>query len=429
MRRRLTILSLATTGLVVIALVVPLALLVREQARDRAISAAETTAQSTASLVALVMAVADDPAQVTGPALDDALGSLEPGTVVVLDDGFVVGEPIASQPNLVERARSLGATVSGAVGSAWEVALPVVGREGTTVVDVYVPEVELQRGVGSAWLLLGLLAVVLVVAAVLLADRLGRRLVEPVAELARSANRMAEGDLSVRLPPLQPDEVGEVGEAFNYLAARLGGLLTAERESVADLSHRLRTPLTSLRLQAEALTDAGEREQLMSQVDRLEKAVSQLIETARNPAADEPGACRLDEVVTKRVMFWSVLADSQRRDFADDLRSGDAVVAIGPEAVETMVDLLLENVFTHTPAGTPLDVSTFVESSEAVIEVADRGPGFGAEQVERGVGSGASTGLGLDIARRLAESAGGGLSTDDRQGGGAIVRARLPLSV
>ena len=401
----------------------------RQQARDRAIATAETTAQSTASLLALLTAVADDPSQVTGPALEDALGILEPGTVVVLDDGFVVGNPVDGQLTLVDEATAQGATVSGPVGSAWEIALPVVGRNGTAVVDVYVPEPELQRGVGSAWLLLGLLGVVLVSAAVFLADRLGRRLVEPVAELARSANRMAEGDLGVRLPQLQPEEVGEVGEAFNYLAGRLGDLLTAERESVADLSHRLRTPLTSLRLQAEAVNEPGEREQLMSQVDRLEKAVSQLIESARNPAAAERGTCRLDEVVMNRLVFWSVLADSQRRELADDLNVGDRVVAIGSEAVETVVDLLMENVFTHTPSGTPVEVSTVIESTQAVLEVADRGPGFDADHLERGVGSGASTGLGLDIARRLAESAGGGLSTDDRPGGGAIVRARLPLSV
>ena len=429
LRRQLALLSLATTSLVVISLVVPLGLLVRRQASDRAVSEAEAVAQSTASLVALATAVSDGSSDRFQDTLAGALGTLPEGTVVVLPDDVIVGEPLPDQLSLVDEARSQASTVSQAVTSGWEVALPVVGRDGTTVVDVFVEAGELRRGVVSAWVLLGLLGLVLVGAAVLLAERLGRRLVEPVGELAASANRMADGDLEVRLPELEPEELREAGLAFNYLAGRLGALLVEERESIADLSHRLRTPLTSVRLEAEALGDPVARDHMLAKIDRLELAVSELIESARNPAAEELGECLLDEVVVERVRFWMVLADVQGRDLSVGLGTGDAEVGISHQAVETMIDVLIENVINHTPPGTAISISTALDGVDAVLEVADRGPGFGPEQLARGVGSGGSTGLGLDIARRIAESAGGSLSTDDRQGGGAIVRAKLPVSV
>ncbi|MEQ4724849.1 HAMP domain-containing protein [Nonomuraea sp. B19D2] len=77
----------------------------------------------------------------------------------------------------------------------------------------------------------------------------------PVDGLARVSHRLAGGDLTARAEPGGPPEVRSVALALNHLAGRIDGLLAAERESVADLSHRLRTPLTGLRLDAESLRD------------------------------------------------------------------------------------------------------------------------------------------------------------------------------
>ncbi|HEY6635573.1 MAG TPA: HAMP domain-containing sensor histidine kinase [Acidimicrobiia bacterium] len=422
MRRRLVLLSLATTVLVVIAFVVPLALLVLRQATDSAMSRAEQDAQTVAGLVALAAGSAGDPAAVA-----EAIGDLPTGTIVVLDDGTVFGEPRPGQGSLVASSAETRSTVSGDVTGGWEVALPVVGPSGVAIVDSFVSDAELTAGVVDAWLLLAGLALVLIGVAVWVADRLGRRLTVPIEELARSAHRLAGGDLDTRVTPGDTDELRETGEAFNYLAERLEALLAEERESAADLSHRLRTPMTSLRLEAESLGDAGDREAMLTQVDRLEHAMNQLIELSRSRAGRVRGASELNSAVSARVSFWSVLAEEQGRELATALSAVPIDVPLATDEVEVVVDTLIGNVFAHTPSSTSFQVGTGVDAGGVGwLEVADRGPGFGDNRTpERGVSGRGSTGLGLDIVRKAAESVGGSLEIDDRPGGGAVVRIRF----
>ena len=167
MRRRLAVLSLATTALVVLARLVPLGLLVRRQAADRARVQAEQEAQTLSSLIGL--AVAFEPSV---EAVAAAAGTLERGQIVVHSDGTVLGTPHPGQGSLLESAFQSQATITALVDGGWEVALPVIGRDDSAVVDVFVTDTELTRGVPSAWVLLGVLGVVLVGAAVLVANRL-----------------------------------------------------------------------------------------------------------------------------------------------------------------------------------------------------------------------------------------------------------------
>lgn len=419
MRRRLVLLSLATTVLVVVAFVLPLGLLVRRQAIEAAKVSAERDAQSVAALVALA-ATGDDPGTVSS-----AIGDLPEGTVVYLGD-TVLGTPSDGQQRLVEQAAGSRSTLADDVEGGWAIAIPVIG--GTeAVVSSFVTASEMTSGVYTAWLLLGALALGLVGLGVWVADRLGRNLTGPIEDLARSAHQLAEGDLETRVEPSDPEEIRETGEAFNYLAGRLDTLLAEERESAADLSHRLRTPLTSLRLQAEALGDPQEREAIVGQVDRLEHAMNQVIDLARSRAAKTPGESKMDRVVSERAAFWRVLADEQDREMKLDLTAPDATVALGGDDLGVVVDTLVGNVFAHTPAGTGFEIRTGrTDGGAPYLEVVDQGPGFeGALPLERGVSGGGSTGLGLDIVRKTARSLGGVLHTDNRPGGGAVVRVVL----
>jgi signal transduction histidine kinase len=420
-RRSLALLSLATTALVVISLLIPLGLLVRRQAGDRARLEGERTAQATASLLALSITLGGDPA-----ALEAALGPLEPGTIVILPDGTELGERLPGQGTLAETAADRQATISNNVEGGWEYALPVIGREGTAVVDVFVTDAQLTEGVARAWLLLGLLGVLLVMIAVWVADRLGQRLVRPISSLASTARRLGGGDLEARVEVSEPEEIREVGESFNWLAGRLEHLIAEEREAAADLSHRLRTPLTSLRLQAEKLSDSEEREEIIGQVDRLEQAIDQVIFATRSVPSRGRGPSDLPAVVSARCSFWSVLAEEQGRELTVSVGDTPIHVPLPPESVEAMVDALVGNVFTHTEPGTPLAVAAGTDDGRAWLEVADRGPGFGrGDLAARGVSGAGSTGLGLDIVRRTAESIGGSMDMNDRPGGGAVVRAWL----
>src|SRR5262249_55893453 len=144
-----------------------------------------------------------------------------------------------------------------------EALVPVQGLStGTAVVRAYAPEATLHAGVTRTWLVLGGLGLALLALGLLLADRLGRRLVDAVTGLAGTADRLAGGDLDARATEDGPRELRRVGRELNRLADRIGELLHAEREEVADLAHRLRTPVTALRLDAEAVRDRTDRDRL-----------------------------------------------------------------------------------------------------------------------------------------------------------------------
>jgi signal transduction histidine kinase len=261
----------------------------------------------------------------------------------------------------------------------------------------------------------------------LVADRLARGTVRSVAALARTAHHLAEGDLSARVQPTGPTEVREVGAAVNRLAGRIGELLAAERESVADLSHRLRTPLTALRLEAEALRDARESAQVGAAVEALERTVDDVIRSARRPVREGLAAqCDAVTVVRDRAAFWRVLAEDQDRELAVTLATGPLVVRLLPEDLAAAVDALLGNVFAHTPEGTSAEVTVRSTPAGVEVEVADRGPGLPPAATERGHSGAGSTGLGLDIARRTAEAAGGDLVLSDRPAGGASIVLLMP---
>ena len=161
-------------------------------------------------------------------------------------------------------------------------------------------------------------------------------------------------------------------------------------------------------------------------MDRLEQAVDQIIRATRSVPSPASGPSDLTAVVSARCAFWSVLAEEQGRDLELLVPGHPVDVALAPEDVEAMVDALIGNVFSHTDPGTSFRVAVGSEGERAWLEVSDRGPGFGSTHVAaRGVSGRGSTGLGLDIVRRTAESVGGGLDMNDRPAGGAVIRVWL----
>ncbi|MFI6498451.1 HAMP domain-containing protein [Nonomuraea typhae] len=391
MRRWLGLLVAATTSVVLIALLVPTALLIRTVAENGALARATSAAES------VVVAVGT-------PDLQQAVERVAQPVSVFLPGGQVVGRPapVSDAVRLAGAGRSVTAEAPG----GREVLVSVRSAEGPVVIRVFVSDAELSAGVREAWLALLLLGLALVVLGILLADRLALRVTRPVHELSRVSHRLAGGDLEARAEPGGPPEVESVGVALNHLAGRIGGLLDAERESVADLSHRLRTPLTGLRLDAEALRDPEEAARIGARVDALERAVSALISEARVRSAPEDG-CDATAVVGDRVRFWAVLAEDQERAFEVELPGGPLEVAVSAADLAACVDALLGNVFAHTPEGVAFAVRLAAHERGAVLTVADEGPGFPAELLERGSSGGGSTGLGLDIARRTAQASGG----------------------
>lgn len=422
MRRRLRVLVLAVTTLVVVAFVIPLSVLVVRQADQRARSQAERDTQTVAATLVSVLATSGEPSDPDSVAT--ALGTLPDGVGVVLP-GSAGSFGTRSDSALVARAIVDRSAVSAYTDEGWELAFPVVLRQGTAVVTVAVAEEMLREGVVAAISLLVLLGVGLVVAALLLADRLGGLLVAPMTSLAGAARRLGTGDLDVRVHVEEPEEAVEVAHAFNELATRLGDLIAAEREAVADLSHRLRTPLTVLRLQVERVEDPEMSASMGDAVDRMEREVDRIVAEARRPAEGR-AFCDLAAVVADRAQFWAVLADEQGRPFEVEVPDDAVSVAVSEHELGIAVDALVGNVFDHTPTGTAFAVHV-AETPVPTLTVSDDGSGFPGDldPVERGSSGSGSTGLGLDIARRVAERAGGGLDATNAPEGGAIVVMRF----
>ncbi len=404
MRRRVLLLVGATTSLVLIAFLLPLALLIRDVAADRAVQAATVRAQSLSALVATT----------DGEARALSVAQVDPTATVFLADGTRLGVP-AERTSLVELAFR-GASESSDVPGGREIVFAVGGPTGTiAVIRAFVPDARLSDGVGRAWLLLAGLGVVLLGVSLVVADRLARSLVRATISLAAVSHRLARGELDARADPAAPGEIGVVATALNGLAARIADLLREERETIADLSHRVRTPLMALRLDAEALDRPDDAERIGTGVDAVQRAVTLVIEQARRRGDDPAG-----------VAFWLVLAEDTDREVGVDVPGGPLPVAVPRADLEAGVDALLGNVFAHTPDGTGFRVALEARpEGGARLVVADAGPGMDAAAVRRGSSGSGSSGLGLDIARRMAEASGGGLRIGASEHGGLLVTVDL----
>ena len=420
MRRRLAITAAAIVSMVALAFEVPLFMLVGRVAEDRALAAAEREANS---LVA-VLATVDDP-QVIESVIALAVTDDDHAVSVFLADGTTIGvTPIAAAREEIAVAREGRAfTTSTSGGKAVLVPVVVPGGE-VDVIRVFVPAEELRRGVLWSRLLLAGLGVVLVVIGVGVADQLARTVVGPMGELAEVARRLARGDLAARASEAGPPEAADIARAVNHLAERIDELLAAEREGVVDLSHRLRTPLAALRLEAESLADEEAATRLTAATDDVARAVDRLISEARRPLREGVGARGdLAAVVRARLAFWAPLLEDQGRPYEAVVPSGELVVSASTEDLEAAVDALVANVVTHTAEGVRMRV--VVESaanSHAHLVVADEGRGIAdASLLERGVSGAGSTGLGLDIVRRTAIASGGDLAIGSEPAGGAVV--------
>jgi signal transduction histidine kinase len=422
MRFRVILLVVATSSLVLVSFLVPLALVLRSFAANEAVSNATTQAQTLAPLVTELRT--DMLSGTVGRMNAQGGGTL---TTVFLPGGQTIGQSAPVTATVVKAARGQSFTTVGPAGA--EVLAAVGGLpHGSAVIRIFVPNAVLRQGVARAWLLLVGLGLGLLAVSVVVADQLARSLVRPIVNLAQASDLLATGDLTARATVAGPPEVRRAGSGLNRLAARIGDLLAHERETVADLSHRLRTPLTALRIDAESLRSFEEMTQLTADVDAVERTVNEIIRAARRPTGGGMGAlCDASMVINERAAFWQPLAEDQERPMMVEVAAGPVLVSVSSEDLAACTDVLLENVFSHTAEGAAFTVRLSRRAGGgAWLVVADDGPGFpDADATERGRSSGGSTGLGLDIARRIAEASGGSVTIGRSTSGGGAVTVGL----
>jgi signal transduction histidine kinase len=237
------------------------------------------------------------------------------------------------------------------------------------------------------------------------------------------------------VPEEGPTELRLAAVAFNSMADQVVQLLANERELAADLSHRLRTPLTVLRLNTASLGDGPAAEQTRAAVAQLEREVDTIIRTARESkpqtAAVIGAGCDASEVVRERMDFWSALAEDEGRKVRVAGVDRPVRIPVARADLVAALDALLGNVFRHTPEGTAFAVDVHNSEDAVIVLVSDAGPGILDPEaaMARGKGSGndGSTGLGLDIVRRLAETTGGDVRIGSSVLGGTEVRIWIQL--
>ncbi|GAB3241997.1 HAMP domain-containing sensor histidine kinase [Kineosporia babensis] len=420
MRWRLTLLVAATTSAVVLAFLIPLTLLLRSLAEER------TLATVTADATNLAQIAANYGATGAAAELENTENPL--GTVsVFLPDGDVLGAEVGDDSANIDKAKRGLAFTNREDGHA-VVYAPALTTEGAYIVRTEVSGDELHRGVGRASWILGALGTLLLALSVGAADTLARRLSDPIKDLAAAADSIRDGRLDIRSPEHGPPEVVAMAGALNRLSARIEQLLISERESVADLSHRLRTPVTALRLDVESITDPELAQRIEEHVATLERTVNAVVQDARRPVkANVTSRCDVAALVGERVAFWSALADEQGRSLRTWLPSRPTWARIDTVELTDVVDVLIDNVFAHTEEGVPLEVTVNTNAAhEIVLAVQDGGPGLpGADVVARGHSNAGSSGLGLDIVRRAAIASGGRLELGRSRLGGAKVQVVL----
>ncbi|NBE52130.1 HAMP domain-containing sensor histidine kinase [Streptomyces boluensis] len=436
MRWALVKVCLAVTAMVVVAFAVPLGLVIKEMAADRAYSNAERQAAAIGPTLSITTD-RDQLARAVASTQAGAAGKMAVHIPAVGDDPELeVGRRRAAQRDLDHTREIASPSIADAPDGKALLQPTALGSGEIAIVEVFVPEGELSNGVATAWLVLAGVGVALVIGSVAVADRLGVRLIQPAKRLAGAAHDLGEGKLNARVPEDGPTELKQAAIAFNSMADQVVQLLANERELAADLSHRLRTPLTVLRLNAASLGDGPAADQTRAAVEQLESEVDTIIRTARaaKPTmTGGPGAgCDAAEVIRERMRFWSALAEDEARKVRVAGVDAPVHVPVARPDLTAALDALLGNVFRHTPEGTGFAVDVHSAEDAVIVLVSDAGPGIHdpASALARGNGRGGavgSTGLGLDIVRQMAEATGGDVTVGSSVLGGTEIRIWIQL--
>ncbi|MET9974261.1 ATP-binding protein [Streptomyces microflavus] len=292
------------------------------------------------------------------------------------------------------------------------------------------------REVGRTLLIIGAVALLAIISAVLLAVRQANRLASPLTDLAETAERLGSGDPRPRHKRYGVPELDRVADVLDSSAERIARMLTAERRLAADASHQLRTPLTALSMRIEEISVTDDPETVkeeaniaLTQVERLTDVVERLLTNSRDPRTGSAVVFDLDEVIKQQIEEWRPAYRSTGRALVCSGKHGLRAVGT-PGAVAQVLAALIENSLMH--GGGTVALRTRVTGNQVVIEVTDEGPGvpaeLGARIFERTISGRNSTGIGLAVARDLAEADGGRLELlQQHPAVFALFLSRIPL--
>ena len=421
MRRRLIVAIAGVAAAAVVLLAVPLGVVLQRSYRDEDLLRLQRDTIAATRQIDIV-GRPGDPVEL--PRGADALAAYDRAGRRVAGRGPAIATPVVRK---ALRGRPADASSAG----RFEVAVPLL--QGERVVGAVRAERTDQgavRDARDAWLVIGVIAAAIVVAATLAALLLGRRLSRPLERLARSARRLGEGDFSVQTARAGIPEVDAVGAALDATARRLDDLVSRERDFSAEASHQLRTPLQALRLELESIELRGpappEVPAAIAQVDRLQATIDTLLSVRRGAPRTTSAAGDVTAVLDDAEARWHGPLARDGRPLRMELGADGAQVQASGPIVSEILDVLIDNAHKHGRGEVTVRLRRVEEY--LVVDVADEGPGFAGDPeaaFARRTGSVNGHGIGLPLARSLAHAEGGRLAVS-YSGPGPVLTLTLP---
>ncbi|MBI4864906.1 MAG: HAMP domain-containing histidine kinase [Candidatus Riflebacteria bacterium] len=296
----------------------------------------------------------------------------------------------------------------------------------------------------------GAAAVTMLLVAALLGLLTFRLLTRRLTRLQVCMRGMADGDLTLRIAAPGSDEIGDLGRWFNRMATRLQAVVgeladtdRKRRQLLADISHELKTPLTVLRGQLEAVLDnqdPGSAPQVpisvaLEESDRLALLIEDLLELARMQSSEfrlNRKEVTLQRIVQKALDRFGLAVFNRRVRLERELSPEPIRMSVDHRRIEQVVANLVQNALHGVHDGGWIKVSVQPQGEGATIEVDDDGRGIPAAELQHvferfhtGSGEGGATGLGLSIVKQLVEAHGGTVHLECRPEGG--IRAVVTL--
>ncbi len=324
------------------------------------------------------------------------------------------------------------------------VAAPILGNEGVNgVVQLSVPMKDIQKRVGAMWLTLITAGLALTVLFVLASIFLGRQITRPLHRLGAAAHRLADGDFGTRLEMAREDELGVLAAAFDHMAEEISQLLARERAFVANASHELRSPVTSIQLRAELLemvaADDARRERYIREIhqesENLGRLLQQLLDLDRAQSASHPAdPIDIAPCLRKVCDLMLPLAEHAGLSMTVDIPPSLSGISLDARDCETVFRNLLDNAIKYTPAGGSVQVQARDAANGVEIVVRDTGMGIPAQdlpfifdrfyRVDKARDR-TGSGLGLALVKEIITQAGGEIRAESDEGQGAMVIVRL----
>ena len=283
------------------------------------------------------------------------------------------------------------------------------------------------------------ISVVLIAAALLTllaALVLARRITRPLAKLAQAATQVGRGETPEPVPEDGPEELAALARTINRMAQEVRALLANRTTLLAGISHDLRTPLARMQLAIELLpraSDPGLVEGLRRDIEEMDRLIGQFLDLGRGLHHGDQAETDLCTVLDK------IVADARRGGAEVRLATAEPCVrGVNVLALRRIVTNLVDNAVRYGE-GKPVDVALATDADSVTIRVLDRGPGIPEEAREavfqpfhrlepsRSHATGGS-GLGLAVARQLAQASGWRIELRPREGGGTEARLTLPAA-